>query len=513
MKKLLMIITAMVLCFGCKTLEEKANKEIDYVQTNNEDLIAQSKIPVEIKPVLDIKDSAWLGLQRKVENLPPIFKQKLMFNMSDSISLNDISELLLNLVDIPVVVDKDVYAVKSTGSTADSSAGGDPNKFTIHFNGGTLENLIDVICSKTRTNWEYTKGKIVISSLVTRSYRIYALPGSTSLLARIASSTKTDSDSGAQGQGGAGAASETEQKTEMKTPELSIWNSLTPTLKGMISENGKYSVSETSSMITVRDTIEVHKMVEEYVNSLNFSLTMQIFLNIQVLNVQLSDQDQYGLDWTLLAKDSNGSVSLVGTANSIATGSGYLKIAALNHAMSGSQAFIRALSKQGKVSQVTSASVATLNNQPVPIQVGEQKSYLAKISTTSIDGSATSSLEPGKINTGFNMTIIPSYLRGDELVLQVNMSLSELLRMETASSGSQTIQIPEIQTRNFLQRMRLKTGQTAIMTGFEQTKNSTGRKGIGKPSFYLLGGSRDAEQSKNMIVILITPILNQEIEQ
>ena len=67
MKKLLMIITAMVLCFGCKTLEEKANKEIDYVQTNNEDLIAQSKIPVEIKPVLDIKDSAWLGLKKKLK--------------------------------------------------------------------------------------------------------------------------------------------------------------------------------------------------------------------------------------------------------------------------------------------------------------------------------------------------------------------------------------------------------------------------------------------------------------
>jgi type IVB pilus formation R64 PilN family outer membrane protein len=169
---------------------------------------------------------------------------------------------------------------------------------------------------------------------------------------------------------------------------------------------------------------------------------------------------------------------------------------------------ISALSSQGKVRRKTSASITTLNNQPVPVQVATQQGYLASVSTTNTAnvGSQTS-LVPGTVTTGFNMTLLPHLLDNGTVLLQFYTNISSLLQLQTVQSGGQQIQTPNVDTRNFLQRVSMKSGETLVLSGYEGTDDNLAQQGVGKPTNYLLGGGYDGTRQREVIVILITPIM------
>src|SRR5204863_1303713 len=142
----------------------------------------------------------------------------------------------------------------------------------------------------------------------------------------------------------------------------------------------------------------------------------------------------------------------------------------------GSSMIINALSTQGKVRKETSASVATLNHQPVPVQVARQTAYLKSSQTTiSANVGTTTSLSPGVVTSGFTMTVLPNVLDNGTVMLQFSTDISTLRQITTVSSGgsssSSQIQTPEIDTRNFLQRVAMKSGQTLVVSGFEQMES------------------------------------------
>jgi type IVB pilus formation R64 PilN family outer membrane protein len=173
---------------------------------------------------------------------------------------------------------------------------------------------------------------------------------------------------------------------------------------------------------------------------------------------------------------------------------------------SNSEAVINALSKQGKVRRQTTASVITLNNQPVPVQVAKQTAYLQSSQTTVVaQVGTTTTLVPGNITSGFNMSILPHVLTNGTVMLQFSTDISSLRRIREVQSGGTKIESPEIDTRNFLQRVSMKSNETLIISGFEQTDDNLDRQGVGDARNYALGGGFKAGSSKESIVILITP--------
>jgi type IVB pilus formation R64 PilN family outer membrane protein len=229
--------------------------------------------------------------------------------------------------------------------------------------------------------------------------------------------------------------------------------------------------------------------------------------------VSLAEEDSYGLNWDVVYNDlfrRYGVRSAFGAGQSSTQFSaGILNTSGSRFA--GSSMMINALSTQGRVRKETSASVATLNHQPVPVQVARQTAYLKSSQTTiSANVGSSTSLTPGVVTSGFTMTVLPNVLDNGTVMLQFATDISTLRRISTVSStgganGSQ-IQTPEIDTRNFLQRVAMKSGQTLVVSGFEQMEGNVDRQGTGTASNYLLGGGVNARSNREVIVILVTPI-------
>ena len=391
---------------------------------------------------------------------------------------------------------------------------------------GKLSGLMDIVAARYGIYWGADgDGGISLFKTKTQSFRLAALPGDSSMSSVVGTQS---SGSGGGGGGGAGAggggggggvatvstsSASAEQRSGIKFDGLSVWKGIEDSLRAMLSPDGKVVVTPATGTVTVDDSPPVLEKVSSFIKEQNSALKRQVLLNVRVLSVELNDSDAYGINWNMVYKNiSTGAGMAIQTASGLAAGNSSLafNIVRTNGLWDGTKVMLEALSKQGRVSQVTSASIVTINNQPAPLQVGRQRSYLASSTTSIGTGGAgnTTTLQPGVVSTGFSMSVLPHILDSEKLMLQYSADISSLIGLATVTSGESSIQTPEVDTRNFLQRVMLNNGETLVLTGFEQFGSNGDKQGIGSPNNVLLGGSVNASQSKNMIVVLIQPIMS-----
>lgn len=388
---------------------------------------------------------------------------------------------------------------------------------------GPLAGLLDAVTARLGLSWRYRDHAVTIFHVDTRSYNIASLPTTTSMNAVVTAGTTSSaglSGGGVSGGGGGSTGSSnsglsgSSGSTQSTTVSLDSDPSedLTQAVEAMLTRDvGRAYLSTSTQTLTVTDTPDVLDRVGLMIDARNVFSTRQVLLNVKVLSVTTNASDEYGIDWNLIYTDIARSTG-VGIARSFATSSeataGSINILEGSR-FDGSQLILKALSKTGNVSILTQPSVTTLNMEAVPVQVATQTSFLASTSTTqTANVGSTSALTPGTVTTGFNMTLLP-YILGDgkTVLVQFSVNLSTLNNIRRVSSGDQAIEIPEVDSRIFSQKVRLLSGETLVLSGFEQAVTSADRAGTGSPWNFLFGGGASASKKRDVLVVLITPIV------
>lgn len=385
---------------------------------------------------------------------------------------------------------------------------------------GTLKGLLDMVGSRLNVFWRHEDDGVIFYQYDTKSFMVAVIPGETDLEASVSN------ESGQSG--GSGNTETTTSSTQSSTQSTSmsgkfgVWDEMEDAIEAMLSENGVVALSATSGSVTVTDNPLVLKRVAEYIDNLNDVMTRQVVVSVKVYNVTRSSADALGVNWDTVYNALSGDYSIgfnSAEASGLAGDSAELTATVLSptSAMRGSNAILKALSTQGKVSLVTSASVMTLNNQPVPVQVARQTTYLASSGIIgsgfsdggegSLGGTGTE-LRPGTVTTGFGMNVLPRILDSQQLLMQYSIDLSSLDSLDDIVSGAQRIQAPNISTRNFMQRVALQSGDSLVLTGFEGVLNDSFRQQtLGVPN------EGRAERERNMTVIVMTPMLTQGVRR
>lgn len=516
------------------------------------------------QPLVQKNNTPWLGSRSVTANLDeplPASFNSITLNFPGRHSVSTVAERITRVTGLPVQVRPDVFlsarslaAGLSTGTTpGQQGAGGGgvtplslPNTpaatglsvsqvsdfaqdFELNYN-GTLKGLLDLISSRLGVNWEYKNGQVEIYRLVTKSFTVTANPGNadyTTSMGKSGGGTASVSASGGAGGGSAGGGGSgfTSTSTVQMQARFSVWESIESAIKTVLSPLGKVSVSQATGTVTVTDTKYIVDQVSKIIENENRMLNRQVAIKVEILSVSMNDGAQTAIDWSLVYNKLAAATSLwratfaspLSLAGAAAGSMGISILAPvtdgnnLTERVSGSSAMLAALSTFGKVSVVTTASGITLNRQPVPIALTNQVSYLA--STTAATATAggtggTPGLNPGTITTGFLLNLLPTATDRNTILLQFSVDSSELLRLNTVTSGSgaqqQSIQTPEISGMQFLQRVGLKSGETLVITGFERDSNQYDRR-TNAPGTLLFGGSSSGNIKKESLIILITP--------
>ena len=533
------------------------------------------KAAADVNSISETKEGIWVGghVVREVRHveLPPALVKTVSVN-DKFMTLTELSDRLASIIDIPVRLAPEVSPYPVSAKSASGGMGGAPGMGVpgggvaagplpggmpggmgapgmgsmqpVHIDyGGPASGLLDVVASRFGTHWTYTGDSILFYNLETRTFELDAIPGDSALAASVMGGGQSGSSGGASGGsggapsgGGAGGAAgggmgaggaaggstssgDASGSQTSVTSTLSVWNDIKSAVNSMLSSSGKAVVTPATGTIMVTDDPVYVARIAKYIEQENEILSKQVLLEVKVLSISRTDADQYGINWNAVFNSLSKNVGITATnAFPAGPGVGSLAMNILPTAggtnlrqFAGSGAIINALSTQGKVSLVTSSTIVTLNNQPVPIQVGTQTSYLAMISNmVTANVGSTSSLTPGVVQTGFNMNLLPHLLDGRRLMLQFSVNISSLKALNTVSSGGSTIQVPEVDSRDFLQRVSMRSGETLLLSGFEQTAANLNKQGIGSADNTALGGGVSASKTRDIVVIMITPVIAQK---
>lgn len=532
---------AILLVSGCTGLQEKVDGNIGQADSKLSTLVKDVGRPapgvVTRSPAPVVHNSGiWIGqnvVKRRQETLPAIFHQPAVFDRT-VFSLSELAERITLRSGIPTKVSPDALAVSEEAGlpedagTANQGASARPRQSSsrrsisdnddedderepvrITYSNGTFKGLLDTASARFGVYWKYSNGAVHFFHTDSRTFQIHAVPGNSTLVATVASgAVSTGGTGGASGDSTDGGISANNTQNTAVTSQLAVYSSIERSINAMMSSYGKVVSSPATGTITVVDTPDMLERIAEFVEAENQALSRQVVINVTVLAVTLDEMDEYGINWDLVYSNLRNTYGIKNTIasskNSVGFSAGILDTSSSKFA--GSSVVINALSEQGKVRRHTSASVVTLNNQPVPVQVAKQTSYLKSSETTvTAQVGTTTSLTPGTVTSGFNMSILPHILSNGTVMLQFSTDISSLRSIRTVSSGGSSIETPEMDTRNFLQRVAMKSNETLIISGFEQTEDNLGRQGVGKADNYLFGGGYKARSGKEVIVILVTP--------
>lgn len=304
-----------------------------------------------------------------------------------------------------------------------------------------------------------------------------------------------------------------EQYLNFSSKELSVWDDLERALSMLLSEHGSVSINQSSSSVLVRDLPEQVAAIEHYLQQQNERLTRQVAIDVQIVEVTFTDNQQFGVDWQALLSSAGGEGVLgfgSNFLNDAGTIAGQLSWQQLSGKAQGSQLFLQALAEQGLVQTSNQPRLLSLNNQIAKIVLEDNATYLAAAgSTATANVGTTDMLQPGVVTTGFELYVLPS-IRAGEVILQLSTELSDLQRIDEVRSGDQLIQTPHTTRKKFFMKALVADGETLLLSGLRNDREQQNQQ----QSWWslALGGRDDNRQRRSETLVLVTPRIVHKVK-
>lgn len=513
-----------------------AQQHLDSQKRHQDPLVWTDKQWVNLKPIAQATSSP------QKAGLPAC---NITVGSRDGLTLSEISGLITRICGVRVILSPEVMAaghgVGSAGVTRRTSgplpvpddsgripldqlgvAGGGQQTALAPatLNGlrwqGPLGGLLDNITARTGFSWRTDHGAVVFYLTETRTFQFAFLNTRVNSNASVSSGSTSSMGTSGGGDNSVSGDSSSSQKTTT-LQDRDAYEDIRKTMETILTpEKGRYWLSESTGVLTVTDTPQVLETVSHYVDEQNREMNRQVQLSVKVLSVSNTRNEQFGIDWGLVYKSLQQVGATLNNAGGDIAGATSAGVSILDTAtgsaprFSGSSLLIKALSEQGDISVVTSQDSTVTNLTPVPIQMADQTVYVAgSATTTTTDVGATTTLTPGMITTGFNMTLLPLIRQAGDVQLQVNFNLSDppTIRSFTSKDGNSYIEMPYTKLRSLSQKVNLRAGQSLVLTGFSQDNTAVRKSGTFTPGNFFFGGGRKGEHGRSTLVIIITPLL------
>jgi len=274
-----------------------------------------------------------------------------------------------------------------------------------------------------------------------------------------------------------------------------------------------------AGILMVRTTARVHEKIQEYLDRLTARSSLQVLIEATIAEVELNNQYQQGIDWTILRSGIAGlrlSQSVTGTSPAGVNSS----IFVADYISSRFNATLKLLESFGTVRVLSSPKVSVLNNQTAILKVTDNRVYFTITATTTASANApavtTFTTTPHTVSIGFTMNVTPQISDGDSVILNLKPLLTRVVGFVNdpnpdLAKANVVSRIPEVQTREMESIVRINSGQIAVMGGLIQDSISDvedGVPGLNRvPGVGTLFTHRNQGIRKTELVIFLRPVV------
>jgi MSHA biogenesis protein MshL len=331
-------------------------------------------------------------------------------------------------------------------------------------------------------------------------------------------STSTD----AEGGGGGGGNNSTTTVTSKS--EYPFWVTLVENVRNLVSGSGTFAdlgpeetviANASNGVLMVRATGKQHEEVQRYLDEVKASSRRQVLIEATIVEVQLSDGYQAGIDWTALGSSAFSAAQQLTGANAV-TNLVDAPFFELNYASGDLNASVTLLKQFGDTQVLSSPKIMALNNQTALLKVVENVIYFqvdgsvtpATATTAEVNTSTTTAKS---VSVGVVMSVTPQINDTDEVTLIVRPTISRVLSFVKDPNPQLTIEnlVPQIAVREMESVLRIGSGQLAVLGGLMQddiSKNSDAVPWLSdSETFGDLFASRNNQFKKSELVIFLRP--------
>lgn len=236
-------------------------------------------------------------------------------------------------------------------------------------------------------------------------------------------------------------------------------------------------------------------------------LPLQVLIEASIVEVILSDDLRYGLEWFFKNNFSGGSQSAKFSVP--VAGLGGLPGFTYSLVASGDdiRVVLNALAEQSKVDVLSSPSLMVLDNRTAEIRVGNQQPITTETATT--EGGVIIQQVQYK-DTGVLLKVTPRVNVGGLVTMDITQEVTDVGQIDAATGQRSFLQ------RNVTSTVAVKSGQTVVLGGLITENDSNSESGIPilhkLPLVGNLFGTTTKTKRRNELVVLITPRVVENAE-
>jgi MSHA biogenesis protein MshL len=371
------------------------------------------------------------------------------------------------------------------------------------------------------------------------------------------------SQSNGNGNSGAGAPAQsannnaTAQQESSKvatTSKSDFWTELGGAVRGMVGngEGRNVITSPQAGIMAVRAMPDELRQVEKFLKAAQLAVERQVMLEAKIVEVELRDGYQSGVDWSALKNDglATGAIGVLSgntTSNTLVRGvqgnlPGFASatpstlangmalpaagggLFAMALAAEGFQGVLGFLETQGDVQTLSNPRVATLNNQKAVLKVGTDDFFVTNVSggsatntgtntTTSSTTMPTVSLQ--QFFSGISLDVTPQVDEGNMVTLHVHPSVTNVSevnkQIDLGSIGNYRLPLASSSVNETDTMVRIPDGAIVAIGGLMQAESNRSAAGLpgttSVPFFSSIFGNKSNAARKREVIVLIKPTI------
>jgi MSHA type pilus biogenesis protein MshL len=314
------------------------------------------------------------------------------------------------------------------------------------------------------------------------------------------------------------------QKSEGDKKAFDFWDVIDNSLKTILAKSPEqsYMINKLASTIMVTASKKNLERVEQYLDLVRKVINRQVLVEAKIIEVTLTDNLQFGLDWNAVIRQSGVGTINLGTQNFASVVAASNPTFTIATSAADFVSTLNTIQQLGEVRVLGNPRVSIMNGQTSLLCVGRKQSFISKAETTfnaaaaGTLGTTTFTVETSSVLTGIIIGIVPYVSANGEISLTITPITSDLVQLTPrrfggVGSNQVEIDLPTVDIRELSTTVKVRNGQLVILGGLISKRESLTDNQVPVfgdiPVFGMLFKSRNKVAQKSELVVLLQPTI------